>query len=76
MSRAEPRLVRHFDGPYELVGGTPEDRATAAEWYSLFAPNVVFSGTPGEFRSAHSPFKKQPGRPSRYLRWPMNFLAS
>ena len=38
-------LVRHFDGPYELVGGTPEDRAAAAEWCSLFAPAAVFSGT-------------------------------
>ncbi len=27
-SRAD-RLVRHFDGSYKLVGGTPEDRATA-----------------------------------------------
>jgi hypothetical protein len=40
------RLVRHFDGPYELVGGTVEDRAAAREWCSLFAPQVVFSGTP------------------------------
>jgi len=39
------RLVRHFDGPYELVGGTPEERADAAEWCALFAPDVVFSGT-------------------------------
>jgi len=39
------RLIRHFDGPYELVGGTPEERASAAEWCSLFAPEVVFSGT-------------------------------
>ena len=35
------RLVRHFDGPYELVGGTPEDRADAHEFCSLFAPEVV-----------------------------------
>jgi len=40
------RLIRYFDGPYELVGGTPEDRADAAQWCALFAPNVVFSGTP------------------------------
>lgn len=38
------RLLRHFDGPYGLVGGTPEDRAAAAEWCSMFAPDVVFSG--------------------------------
>lgn len=35
------RLIKHFDGPYELVGGTPEERATAAEWCLLFAPEVV-----------------------------------
>ena len=40
------RLNRHFDGPYELVGGTPEERATAAEWCSLFAPEVVFTSGP------------------------------
>ncbi len=40
------RLVRHFDGPYELVGGTADDRDAAREWCSLFAPQVVFSGTP------------------------------
>jgi len=45
-SQAEPCLVRHFDTPYELVGGTPEDRATTAECCSLFAPDGVFSGTP------------------------------
>ena len=36
------RLVRLFDGPYELGGGTPEDRADAHEFCSLFAPEVVF----------------------------------
>jgi len=40
-------LVRHFDGPYELVGGTPDDQAAAREWCSLFAPEVVFSGPAG-----------------------------
>jgi hypothetical protein len=40
------RLIRHFDGPYELLGGTVEDRAAAREWCSLFAPEVVFSGKP------------------------------
>jgi hypothetical protein len=36
-------LVRYFDGPYELVGGMVEDRAAAAEWCSLFAPQVDFA---------------------------------
>jgi len=40
------RLVRHFDGPYELVGGTVEDRAAAREWCSLFAPKVVSGFAP------------------------------
>lgn len=40
------RLVRHFDGPYELIGGTEEERASAREWCSLFAPEMAFSSTP------------------------------
>jgi hypothetical protein len=36
-------LVKHFDGPYELLGGTAEERAAAREWCSLFAPQVVFA---------------------------------
>jgi len=40
------RLIKHFDGPYELIGGTPADQAAAREWCSMFAPGVVFSGTP------------------------------
>jgi hypothetical protein len=39
-------LVKYFDGPYELVGGTADERATAREWCSLFAPEVVFSSAP------------------------------
>jgi hypothetical protein len=39
-------LVKHFDGPYELLGGTAEERATAREWCSLFAPQVVFESAP------------------------------
>ncbi len=37
------RLIKHFDGPYELVGGSPADQAAAREWCSLFAPEVVFT---------------------------------
>lgn len=36
------RLVRHLDGRFELIGGTPADHATAREWCSLFAPTIVF----------------------------------
>jgi hypothetical protein len=39
-------LVKHFDGPYELRGGTAEERAAAREWCSLFAPQVVFASPP------------------------------
>jgi hypothetical protein len=36
-------LVKHFDGPYELIGGTVADCAAARKWCSLFAPEAVFS---------------------------------
>lgn len=39
-------LVKHFDGPYELIGGTVEERAAARDWCCLFAPQVVFSSAP------------------------------
>lgn len=39
------RLVENFDGPYELIGGTVEDRAAAAEWCSHFAPEIVFTSS-------------------------------
>ena len=37
------RLVRYLDGHHELIGGTEDHRATAREWCSLFAPEVVFN---------------------------------
>jgi hypothetical protein len=40
------RLVKKLDGKIELIGGTADDHADAREWCSLFAPEVVFSGTP------------------------------
>ena len=39
--RAE--LVRLPNGQYELLGGTPADRAAAFEWTSLFAHEIVFT---------------------------------
>ena len=39
-------LVRHLDGPYELLGGTVEERAAARDWCSMFAPHVVFADAP------------------------------
>jgi len=46
------RLVKHSDGPYELIGGTADDRAAAREWCSLFAPEVVFPSKPAAPHSA------------------------
>jgi hypothetical protein len=40
------RLVRKPDGRHELIGGTEDHRATAREWCSLFAPEIVFATTP------------------------------
>jgi hypothetical protein len=39
-------LVRHFDGPYEVIGGTADDHAAVHEWCSLFAPEIVFTSRP------------------------------
>jgi hypothetical protein len=40
------RLVKHFDGRHELIGGTAEHHAAAREWCSIFVPEIVFSGSP------------------------------
>jgi hypothetical protein len=40
------RLVRKPDGGHELIGGTPDDHATAREWCSIFAHEVVFTSAP------------------------------
>ena len=40
------RVVKMADGGHELIGGTADDRADAREWCSLFAHEIVFSGTP------------------------------
>ena len=39
----EASLFRRPDGKHELVGGTTEDIATANDWASLIAHEVVFS---------------------------------
>ena len=39
----QARLIRRIDGKHELVGGSPQDRAEAGEWVSLFAHDIVFS---------------------------------
>ena len=40
------RLIRKPDGRHELIGGTEDHRATAREWCSLFAPEIVFATAP------------------------------
>jgi len=35
-SFGDARLVRKLHGKIELLGGTPDDRAEAREWCSLF----------------------------------------
>ena len=37
------RLVRHFAGHHELIGGSTDHQAAAREWCSLFAPEIVFA---------------------------------
>jgi len=37
------KLIRQPNGQHEIVGGTDADRATAFEWSSLFAHEVVFT---------------------------------
>ncbi len=51
----EARLFRRLDGKHELVGGTAEDIATANDWASLVAHEVVFSHLDRKHRgvSAH-----------------------
>lgn len=47
-------LVKRFDGPYELLGGTLEERAAAAtEWCAMLAPQVVFASAPGGTKPAN-----------------------
>ena len=46
----EARLVRHHNGKHELIGGDTADLATAREWVSLFAHDIVFSRSSPESR--------------------------
>jgi hypothetical protein len=40
------RFVKNQNGRHELIGGTADAAASAHEWCSMFAHEVVFSGTP------------------------------
>jgi hypothetical protein len=44
------RLVKTLNGKFELLGGSPDDRAAAREWCSLFLHDAVFACSP-----AHPP---------------------
>ena len=39
----QAKLVKLPNGQHELIGGTDQDRATAFEWASLFAHEIVFT---------------------------------
>lgn len=39
----DAKLIRQPNGQHELVGGSDADRATAFEWASLFAHEIVFT---------------------------------
>ncbi len=40
----EARLVKCLDGRIKLLGGSPEDRAAAREWCSLFLHEAILPG--------------------------------
>lgn len=37
----EAHLIRHFNGKFELRGGSPHERGEAREWTSLFFHEAV-----------------------------------
>jgi len=37
----QARLLKYFDGKYELCGGSKEDRQAAKEWISMFCHEIV-----------------------------------
>ena len=41
----EAKLIKKFDGTYELVGGSEADRAEMAEWIALFMQGDVVRGS-------------------------------
>jgi hypothetical protein len=42
----DARLLKLSDRTYELRGGSPADRAAAAQWISLFMPKDIVHGLP------------------------------
>ncbi len=55
------KLIKHRNGEHELVGGSDADRATALEWVSLFAHEIVFTHfSRGSARYASAPFPVLP----------------
>jgi hypothetical protein len=39
----EARLVKYLDGKIKLLGGSPDDRAAAREWCSLFLHEAILT---------------------------------
>ena len=65
------RLFKRPGGKHELVGGTTDDIATANDWASLIAHEVVFSHPNRNQQRKGAPKRKPPvirlysGRPDR-----------
>ena len=45
-------LIRHYDGSWELRGGTPTDHATAREWCAHFQHDATFPSLPSPVAAA------------------------
>jgi hypothetical protein len=43
-SFGDSRLVKHLNGKFELLGGSPGDRADAKEWGSRFLHEAAIAG--------------------------------
>lgn len=40
------RLVKNLDGKFQLIGGTPDDRAAVREWCSHFIHEAIIPADP------------------------------
>ena len=42
----DARLVKNLNGKFQLIGGTPDDRAAAREWCSHFLHEAIIPPDP------------------------------
>ncbi len=59
----QAKLVKLSNGQHELIGGTDADRATAFEWSSMFAHEIVFTHFHREADSVVGRVALRPPRP-------------